>query len=101
MTMRTETDRDPKRLTAALRLVLRRYGAQVRRRPAMAAGALLLPAIGDVLTLYAPPLVVAKLLGRFARERAAAPPPTCRRTSLAFAGLWLAGQVDAGASPSR
>ena len=93
MTTRTETDRDPKRLTAALRIVLRRYGAQVRRRPAMAAGALLLPALGDVLTLYAPPLVVAKLLGRFARneQRAAA---DLLPYVVAFAVLWLAGQVS-------
>ena len=96
MTMRTETDldpRDPKRLTAALRIVLRRYGAQVRRRPAMAAGALLLPALGDVLTLYAPPLVVAKLLGRFARneQRAAA---DLLPYVVAFAVLWLAGQAS-------
>jgi hypothetical protein len=66
--MTTETDRDPQRLTAALRLVLRRYGAQLRRQPAIAIGALLLPAAGDVLTLYAPPLVVAKLLGGFVRN---------------------------------
>ena len=51
------------RLGAALRFVLRRYLAQVRRWPFLAAGALLLPAVGDVLTLYAPPLVVARLLG--------------------------------------
>ena len=46
-----EKEHDPERLGAALRFVLRRYFAQVRRWPLMAAGALLLPAIGDVLTL--------------------------------------------------
>ena len=68
MTANTETQRDPQRLTSALRLVVRRYGAQLRRRRAMATGALLLPALGDVLTFYAPPLVIAKLLGAFARN---------------------------------
>ena len=56
------------------------------RRPdpppaAIASGALLLPALGDVLTFYAPPLVVARLLGAFARDGAARPPPSCARTS--------------------
>jgi ATP-binding cassette subfamily B protein len=91
-TTTTETDRDPRRLAAALRLVLRRYGAQLRRQPAIAIGALLLPAVGDVLTLYAPPLVVAKLLGGFARhERFAVADLT--PYVLTFAALWLIGQV--------
>jgi ATP-binding cassette subfamily B protein len=87
-----ETNRDPQRLSASLRLVLRRYGAQLRRRPALAAGALLLPAVGDVLTIYAPPLVVAKLLGRFARnEQLAAADLT--PYVLTFAALWFSGQA--------
>jgi len=88
----TDTERDPRRLAAALRLVLQRYGAQLRRRPALAIGALLLPAVGDVLTLYAPPLVIAKLLGRFARNE----PFTVAALApyvLTFAALWLSGQV--------
>jgi ATP-binding cassette subfamily B protein len=92
MTATFATQRDPQRLTAALRLVLRRYGAQLRRRPAIAIGALLLPAVGDVLTFYAPPLVIAKLLGRFARNE----PVTLADLTpyvLIFAALWLGGQV--------
>jgi ATP-binding cassette subfamily B protein len=58
----------------------------------MTAGALLLPAIGDVLTLYAPPLLIAKLLGEVVRgER-----PELQALTpyiLAFAGLWLGGQI--------
>ena len=92
MTTTTETDRDPRRLTAALRLVLRRYGAQVRRQPAFAIGALLLPAVGDVLTLYAPPLVVAKLLGGFARNEQFTVADLTPYV-LTFAALWLTGQV--------
>ena len=68
MTATPDTDRHPDRLGQALRLVLRRYAAQIRRRTSIAIPALLLPAVGDVLTLYAPPLVVAKLLGAFARQ---------------------------------
>jgi ATP-binding cassette subfamily B protein len=87
-----ESDRNPEHLTAALRMVLRRYAMQLRRRPAMAAVALVLPALGDVLTYYAPPLVVAKLLGSFARSEGLTPPDLAPYV-LAFAGLWLAGQV--------
>jgi len=84
--------RDPTRFSAALKLVLKRYAAQVRRRPALAIPALLLPALGDVLAFYTPPLIVAKLLSAFARDgqlsaRDLAP------YVLAFSGVWLAGEV--------
>src|SRR6187549_618796 len=92
MTTDREAHRDARRLTAALRLVLRRYGRQLRTRPAMTAGALLLPALGDVLTLYAPPLAVARLLGRFAREESLTPADFVPYV-LTFAGLWVAGQI--------
>jgi ATP-binding cassette, subfamily B, bacterial len=84
--------RDPRRLSQALRLVLTRYSRQIRRRPRIAVPALLLPALGDVLTVYAPPLVVARLLGAFARdERLSASELT--PYVLTFAGLWLTGQI--------
>ena len=58
----------------------------------MTAASLVLPAVGDVLTLYAPPLLIAELLGGFARGE--------RFTShdlapyvLALAGLWVGGQI--------
>jgi ATP-binding cassette subfamily B protein len=89
---RTEKTRDSSRVSAALRFVLRRYWAQLRLRPALAIGAIILPALGDVLTLYAPPLLIAKLLGAFARNEkftAAQLTPYI----LEFAGLWLAGQI--------
>ena len=92
MTVTVDAVRDQKRLTRALGLVLRRYAAQVRRRPWISVPALLLPALGDVLTVYAPPLVVARLLGAFARQEAL----TARDLVpyvLAFAGLWAAGQA--------
>src|SRR5262245_54104922 len=88
----SHTDQNARRLTAAVRLVLNRYAAQLRRRPAITIGALLLPAVADVLTFYAPPLVVARLLGAFARNE---PLSFGRLTPyvLTFAGLWVAGQV--------
>src|SRR5262245_55744366 len=92
MTTELDPQRDPRRLGQALRLVLRRYAAQIARRPSMAVPALLLPALGDVLTFYAPPLVVAKLLGAFARETRLSSSELAPYV-LAFAGLWLAGQI--------
>ena len=92
MTAPLEAPRDPRRLSQSLQLVLRRYGAQITRRPWIAIPALLLPALGDVLTVYAPPLVVAKILGAFAREAPLSPPEMVPYI-LTFAGLWLAGQI--------
>ena len=65
--MTTAADRDCGRLNQALWLVLRRYGRQITQRPMLALPALVLPGIGDVLVFYAPPLVVARLLGTVAR----------------------------------
>jgi ATP-binding cassette subfamily B protein len=92
MTEHLENERDSERLGAALRLVLRRYLAQVRRWPWMAAGALLLPAVGDVLTLYAPPLVVARLLGAFADNRQLTADELFPYL-LTFIALWVSGQA--------
>src|SRR3989442_13883548 len=94
MVMTDETDnRDPQRLTAALWLVVRRYFAQVRRRRAIAIPALILPGLGEVLIFYVPPLIIAKVLGAFARQSR----PTPRELMpyvLAFAGGWsLGGEV--------
>src|ERR1044071_1586542 len=92
MTTASDFTRDPRRLGASLRLVLRRYGRQIRRGPALAVPALLLPGIADALIFYAPPLVVAKVLGAFARGEQ----PTAGELTpylLAFAGVWLAGEL--------
>ena len=85
-------DRETTRLNAALRLVLRRYGRQIGRRPWIAIPALLLPGLGDVFVFYAPALVVARLLGAFARGE----PLTATELTpyvLVFAALWLTGEV--------
>ena len=87
-----EGTRDSERLAASLRFVMRRYYAQLRRMPMMAGASLLLPALGEVLSSYGPPLLIAKLLGAFARGQhlsAAALAPYV----LAFALMWLAGQA--------
>ena len=91
----TTTRHDPtdhRRLNAALRLVLRRYYAQVRRWKGYAVPALLLPAVGDVLTIYAPPLVVARLLARFSQRDQVTFAEFIPYLAT-FAGLWIAGQI--------
>jgi ATP-binding cassette subfamily B protein len=92
MTTAGRSTRDPARLGAALRLVLRRYGRQVRARPLLAVPALLLPGVADVLIFYAPPLVVARLLGAFARNE---PLSAAELTPyvLTFAALWMSGEL--------
>ncbi len=87
-----DTLRDPDRLSASLRLVVRRYLAQLRRWPALAAGALVLPAVAEVMNFYAPPLVIARLLGRFARNETLTAADLAPYV-LTFAGLWLGSQI--------
>jgi ATP-binding cassette subfamily B protein len=90
--MTPAADRDSRRLSQALRLVLRRYARQIRRRPWISVPALLLPGIGDVLVFYAPPLVVAELLGAFARNDALTMGQLVPYV-LTFTALWFAGEV--------
>src|SRR4051812_26046444 len=84
--------RDSRRLNHAVWLVLRRYGRQIARRPWISVPALVLPGIGDVLVFYAPPLVVARLLGAVAREHALTLGMFTPYV-LTFTALWLAGEV--------
>jgi ATP-binding cassette subfamily B protein len=87
-----DPERNQERQPAALRLVLRRYGAQMRRQRAMAIPAVLLPGVADALIFYAPPLVIARLLGAFARDE----PLTAGALApyiAAFAGVWLLGEA--------
>ncbi len=83
---------DARRLTAAIRLVLTRYLAQLRRWPWLAAGALVLPAAAEIMNFYAPPLVIARLLGRFARNETLTAPDLVPYVAT-FAGLWLGSQI--------
>jgi ATP-binding cassette subfamily B protein len=90
--MTQEPTPDPGRLSAAIRLVLARYFAQLRRWPWLSAGAIVLPALAEVMNFYAPPLVIARLLGRFARNDALTAADLAPYV-LTFAGLWLGSQV--------
>ena len=91
--MTTAADRrDSRRLNEALWLVLRRYGRQITRRPLISLPALLLPGIGDVLVFYAPPLVVARLLGAVARDDTLTIGMFVPYV-LTFTALWFAGEV--------
>ena len=92
MTLNRDEERNPKRLRDALRLVLQRYAAQITRRPALAIPALVLPAVGDIFTFYAPTIVVANLLSRFAREQTLSWSELVPYV-LTFAGLWVCGQI--------
>ncbi|HUR33949.1 MAG TPA: ABC transporter ATP-binding protein [Vicinamibacterales bacterium] len=92
MTTVTPPPRQRGRLTASIRLVLARYYTQARRRPLMTLGCIVLPALADILNYYAPPLVIARLLGRFARNESLSWPQLAPYV-LVFAGLWIAGQV--------
>jgi ATP-binding cassette, subfamily B, bacterial len=87
-----EPARDSRRLTAALRLVLGRYAAQVRRRPFVSIAALLLPGLGNLLIFYGPPVVVARLVAAFARE-GALPLAQAWPYVAAMAALWVSGEV--------
>ncbi|MBK9316928.1 MAG: ABC transporter ATP-binding protein [Acidobacteria bacterium] len=91
--MSEETEnRDPRRLTAALRLVVRRYAFQIRRRPAVSIPALVLPGLGNIFVFYVPPLIIARVLGEFA----AGARPSLREFVphvLALGGVWLAGEA--------
>ncbi len=84
--------RNSQRFSAALTLVLKRYAVQIRRRPALALPALFLPAVGDLLVFYVPPLIVARLLRAFAGAKQLSGRDFVPYV-LAFTGVWLAGEV--------
>src|SRR2546428_6949323 len=84
--------RNSQRFSPALTLVLKRYAVQIRRRPALALPALFLPAVGDLLVFYVPPLIVARLLRAFAGAKQLSGRDFVPYV-LAFTGVWLAGEV--------
>jgi ATP-binding cassette subfamily B protein len=86
------TGRDSHRLAAALRLVLTRYLAQVRRRPLLALAALLLPGLGNLLIFYGPPLVIARIIAASARGEVTGLADFWPEVAT-IALLWAAGEV--------
>jgi ATP-binding cassette subfamily B protein len=73
-------------------MVLRHYAAQLRRDWRIAVPAMLMPALGDVLARYVPPLIVARVL---ALEIAGAHPTLHRLWPYVvwFGVAWMAGEI--------
>ncbi len=80
------------RRAAALRLAVRLYGRELRRRPWLTAGAMLFPAVGSVCVSYLPPLVVAALVGRAVAGEPLSGPLLVPYV-LAFAAALLGGEA--------
>lgn len=88
--MRPENERSR---PEAVRLVVRHYAAQLRRDWGLAAPAMLLPALGDILVIYVPPLVIARVISLVARGTE----PSVGRLwpyVVLFACVWLAGEAS-------
>src|SRR4051812_8540575 len=88
----TASDDDPRRLRAAMRLVIRRYARQVRARPWLAAVALLLPGLGNIFVHYVPPLAIAHLLATLAHDSHASTSELATPV-VGLAVAWLAGEA--------
>jgi ATP-binding cassette subfamily B protein len=77
-----------------MRGAVRAYFGQLRIDWRVSVPALLLPGLGSVLTVYLPPLIVAKVLVSFAgRDVARLTVGDFTRPVLLFAAAWLAGEV--------
>jgi ATP-binding cassette, subfamily B, bacterial len=77
-----------------MRLAVRAYTGQLRTDVRIAIPALLMPALGNVLTVYLPPLIVARILQAYAGEDAAGITPSDLTGYLVWFGLaWLSGEV--------
>ncbi|HET7672981.1 MAG TPA: ABC transporter ATP-binding protein [Candidatus Saccharimonadales bacterium] len=76
----------------AYRLVLRHYGQQLLKSWKYTTPSLVLTGIGTILVFYVPPLVIAKLLSRYAGQ----PLPDVSNLApylITFSGLWLVGEI--------
>lgn len=76
----------------AVRILSRHYAAQLRTDLRYAIPAMLLPAIGDILVVYTPPLVVARILALIARGEHVSPGRLAPYV-VAFGLIWLAGEA--------
>jgi ATP-binding cassette, subfamily B, bacterial len=83
---------DPRRLRAAIRLAVQRYVRQVRARPWLSAGALLLPGVGNIFVHYVPAIAIAHLLAILAHDTHASA-GTLAVPVVMLAGAWLIGEA--------
>ena len=89
---RPATDAVPGRRKAALRLALRLYARELRRRPLLTGLALLLPALGSICLHYLPPLAVAGLVSRIVAGEALSTAVLVPYLAL-FVGALVAGEI--------
>ena len=89
---RPATDTVPGRRKAALRLALRLYAHELRRRPLLTGLALLLPALGSICLHYLPPLAVAGLVSRIVAGEALSTAVLAPYLAL-FVGALVAGEI--------
>ena len=83
---------EPRRLPAALRLVVQRYLRQVRARPWLAAVSLVLPGIGNIFVHFVPPLAIARLLALLAHDAQVSVGELAAPVAL-LAIAWLGGEA--------
>ena len=82
------------RWNRAMRLAVRAYTGQLRTDRRIAVPALLLPALGNVLTVYVPPLVIARILQRYAGvDGADLELGDLTPYLVAFGAAWLGGEI--------
>jgi ATP-binding cassette subfamily B protein len=82
----------PRRLRAAIRLVMRRYARQIQARPWLAIVALALPGIGNIFVHYVPALAIANLLAILARDARASFGELATPVVM-LAAAWLIGEA--------
>jgi ATP-binding cassette subfamily B protein len=86
------SDDDPRRLRAAIRLVIRRYARQVRARRWLSAASLVLPGIGNIFVHYVPALAIASLLATLAYD-ANASAGELAMPVVVLGAAWLGGEI--------
>lgn len=79
--------------TSPFRAVISDYAQQARRDWKYAVPAILLPSLGQIFSVYVPPLIVAAMIKRFAGHESTLSPETAMPYLLAFGGVWLFGQA--------
>lgn len=83
---------EKERSSEAIKLALKHYRQQMRRDWYLNAPGFLLPAIGTVFVVYVPPLVIAKILGKF-QGQAVPAFDEFLPFILLFAVIWTAGEL--------